>query len=117
MDVSSWKHWDGGLADAEGSVSDLGATGVVIDRSRRRSPFEVTEYEEGQVHAFSTKLPGGALVVRRSIIGTGPTCFRHEVRFIGIGGLLFSQLLGRGFRRALPPTMKAVAQQAEGASS
>ena len=56
----------------------------------------------------------GALIVRRPIVGEAPVRFEHEVRFAGIGGLVLAQLLGPGFRRALPPTMEAVARRAQG---
>lgn len=114
MNVGAWQSWDMGLAAAEGSVARLGATGVVIDKSGRRSPFEVIEYDHGQAYAFSTRLPGGTLVLRRSIVGSHPTRFVHHVRFTGIGGCVLSRFLGPGFRRDLPPTMAALARRAEG---
>lgn len=116
MDVDAWKDWDLGLADAEGSVSEPGASGVVIGADGRRSPFTVIEHDEGRSYAFSTALPNGALVVRRSIVGTDPTVIRHDVLFEGEGGVAMSSTLGPIFRAALPPTVEAVADRAEGSS-
>jgi len=112
-DVAAWKDWDQGLADAEGSVSALGAEGVVIGADGTRSPFRVTEYEEGRAYAFTTALPNGSLIVRRSIIGTDPTVIRHDVVFEGEGGIAMSGTLGPIFRKVLPPTVEAVADRAE----
>lgn len=116
MDVGAWKDWDLGLADAEGSVSGLDAKGVVISEDGRRSPFTVIDYDDGRSYAFSTALPNGALVVRRSIVGTDPTVIRHDVLFEGEGGVAMSPTLGPIFRAALPPTVEAVADRAEGSS-
>lgn len=112
-DVENWGSWDTGLDNAEGAVDRLGAEGTIIDLSGRRSPFTVTEYHEGVSYAFSTKLPGGALVVRRVIEAENPTRFTHFVSFEGFGGALLSFVLGPQFRRALPTTMQLLCARAE----
>lgn len=112
-DVENWGSWDTGLGGAKGAVDRLGAQGTIIDASGRRSPFTVTEYNEGVSYAFQTKLPGGALVVRRAIEAENPTRFSHYVSFEGVGGVLLSFILGPQFRRALPVTMQLVSARAE----
>lgn len=112
-DVENWGSWDTGLDRAEGAVDRLGAQGTIIDASGRRSPFTVTEYNEGVSYAFSTNLPGGALVVRRVIEAENPTRFSHYISFEGLGGALLSCVLGPRFRRALPQTMQLLCARAE----
>lgn len=112
-DVGNWGLWDTGLKGAEGAVDRLGAQGTIIDASGRRSPFTVVEYSKGVSYAFRTKLPGGALVVRRVIEAENPTRFSHYVSFEGVGGALMSFVLGPKFRRALPVTMQLLTARAE----
>lgn len=112
-DVENWGSWDTGLDEAEGAVDRLGAQGTITDLSGRRSPFIVTEYNEGVSYAFSTKLPGGALVVQRVIEAENPTRFSHIVSFEGLGGALLSFVLGPKFRRALPTTMQLICARIE----
>ncbi|WP_156254870.1 SRPBCC family protein [Sandarakinorhabdus oryzae] len=114
LDVARWGEWDLGLASAtlDGPMA-VGACGTIIDRAGRRSPFTVTVLEPGRCHEFSTRLPLGALVVRRTILQAQPCRFRHDVRFTGIGGRLLAPILGRDFRAKLPPTMAALAALAE----
>lgn len=112
-DVDNWGSWDTELVGAEGAVDRLGAQGTIIGASGRRSPFTVTEFNEGVSYAFRTKLPGGALVVRRVIETENPTRFSHYVSFEGVGGTLLSFVLGPQFRRALPATMQLLSARAE----
>lgn len=109
MDVGRWGDWDQGLQSAElhGAMA-AGATGVIVDSQGRRSRFAITELVPGQLYEFATRLPLGALVVRRSFVQRDPCRFRHDVRFTGAGGWALSGILGPDFRARLPPTMAAL---------
>ena len=115
-DVSTWKAWDKGLKDAElAEPMRLGATGKIIPLSGYPTSFEVTEFNPGRSYAFVTDLPMAKLTVRRTIIGTSPTRFRHDVSFSGPMAETFAKRFGPGFRKALPPTMREIGALAESA--
>ena len=113
-DVSTWKSWDQGLADAElDGPMGLGATGRIIPHAGPSSRFEVTAFEDGQSYTFETQLPLARLVVTRSFISREPVVFRHDVAFEGLLGGFWAAQFGPEFRRALPPTLDALADMAE----
>lgn len=117
MDVAGWKNWDLGLEDARSGPLGLHVEGTVVPRSGPEAKFVVTEFDETKhTYAFQNNLPGGRLTVRRTVVSTSPTVIEHEVEFSGLTGWLFAQLLGGGFRQALPPTMHKLAAIAEGTS-
>jgi Polyketide cyclase / dehydrase and lipid transport len=112
MDVATWGDWDLGLKSASATEPlALGSTGQLIPKSGPRTTFTVVEFAPGKAYAFSTKMPGGELVVRRILTTSTHTDveFRHEVRFDGPMAWLWSALYGKKFRRALPPTMRGLA--------
>lgn len=117
MDVPGWKAWDEGLKDARlaepGAPMKLGTRGTVTPKSGPDSAFAVTAFEEGARYAFETRLPLATLTVERSITSRAPTEFRHDVSFSGPLAFLWSRLFGPGFRRALPPTLRAIGRIAE----
>lgn len=113
-DVSTWKTWDRELKDAElAGPMRLGSSGTIISLSGSSAAFEVTEFDPGSSYTFVTNLPLAKLTIRRSIVGTAPTRFRHEVSFSGAAAAMFAMALGPGFRAALPPTMREIAALAE----
>jgi hypothetical protein len=110
MDVPGWKNWDKGLKDANVSAPlALGVRGQIIPLSGPAANFHVSAYEEGISYAFATALPLARLIVRRTIVGTNPTRFTHEVSFEGLLAGFWAGRFGPGFRQALPPTMAALA--------
>lgn len=113
-DVSTWKTWDKGLKDAElNQPMRHGSKGKIIPLAGPPASFTVTQFDPNTSYTFVTDLPRAKLTVRRTIIGTLPTRFRHEVSFSGAMAAAFAQQLGPGFRKALPPTMREVAAIAE----
>jgi Polyketide cyclase / dehydrase and lipid transport len=113
-DVSTWKTWDKGLKDAElAAPMRLGSKGKIIPLSGPSTSFKVTEFNSGQSYTFVTNLPMAKLTVRRTIVGTSPTRFRHDVSFSGLMAGTFAKRFGPGFRKALPPTMREIAMLAE----
>jgi hypothetical protein len=113
MDVTTWKNWDKGLKDARAALPlRLGCKGVIVPQRGLDSTFEVTEFEVGRYYTFCTDLFGAKLHVRRSIVSQSPTVFRHQVWFSGTLAALWASLLGHGFRRAIPITMKTLAHVA-----
>lgn len=117
IDVENWKDWDLGLKDARSAPLAFGIEGIVVPRSGPESRFKVTEFDETTyTYAFQSNMPGGKLTVRRTVVSVSPTVIEHEVNFSGFSGWLFGQILGRGFKKALPPTMHKLADIAEGKS-
>ena len=113
-DVSTWKIWDKGLKDAElGEPMRRGSKGKIIPLSGPSASFTVTEFDPKISYAFVTDLPLAKLTVRRTIVGTSPTRFRHDVAFSGALAGTFAKRFGPGFRAALPPTMREIAALAE----
>lgn len=117
-DVTTWKQWDKGLKDATADRPfALGVRGKITPLSGPSSSFEITEFESQRSYTFVTGLPLAKLTVRRVIIGTKPTRFRHEVSFSGALGGTWAKRFGPSFRAALPPTMRTLAKLAEGGES
>jgi Polyketide cyclase / dehydrase and lipid transport len=117
-DVSTWKTWDKGLKDAElGEPMRRGSKGKITPLSGPSASFTVTEFDPQTSYTFATNLPLAKLTVRRTIIGTSPTRFRHDVSFSGPMGGVFAKRFGPGFRKALPPTMREIAALAESGAS
>jgi hypothetical protein len=113
-DVSTWRRWDRGLKDAElGEPMRLGSKGKIIPTSGPSASFKVTEFDPQRSYTFVTNLPLAKLTVRRTIVATSPTRFRHDVSFSGALAGTFARRFGPEFRAALPPTMKAIATLAE----
>lgn len=116
VDPESWSRWDLGLRSAStlGATLSGNATGEIVSLSGKRAHFRVTEWAEGMAYAFETELPLARLNIRRSFEPGRATRFTHAVRFSGPFAGLWALVLGRGFRRALPPTMVRLAWLAEG---
>lgn len=119
-DVSSWPRWDDQVTSV--SLPDgfvVGAVGALVPVGGDPARFVVTVVEPGRRAVFATDLPGGQLVVDRSLVvvpeggDAGVTRFTHDVSFTGGSAWLFSRLLGGDYRRALPRVMAALAAEAE----
>lgn len=107
-------EWDRGLTSArlEGPFV-VGARGEIVDRSGRTSTFVVVEVEQGEHATYEVRLPAARLVLRRSLTGHRSRRLRHEVTFGGPLAPVWAVVLGRGFRRQLPPTLDALVTAAE----
>ncbi|GAB4417505.1 MAG: hypothetical protein OHK0039_27970 [Bacteroidia bacterium] len=114
-DVPNWKTWDSGLSDAKMQVPfGLGARGIIVSLEGRTSAFVVTDCDPGRSYTYQTRLPLGALYVRRSLeTAHSGTRFTHEVWFRGVSGPLFARLFGGVFRTMLPKVMEQVRALAE----
>lgn len=112
---ATWAQWDKGLKSAsmEGEMT-LGSTGQIIPLSGPSSRFEVTAFDPRDSYAFVTPLPLARLTVTRSF-NADRTAFTHRVRFDGPMATAVAAMFGPGFRRALPPTMRALNALAEAA--
>jgi uncharacterized protein YndB with AHSA1/START domain len=114
---ASWGDWDRGLTSSslDGPFGP-GARGRLVDTSGRTSRFVVEEVETGRHVRVRVRLPAASLVLDRSVLtssGGDETLVRHDVRFEGPLGPVFAVLLGRRFRRLLPPTLEALVQAAQ----
>ena len=113
-DPESWACWDKGLARAEGTtITEAGDVGQIFPGNGRPANYVVSAYEPGQSYAFDTALPGATLRVTRRFTGSQPTRFAHEIEFNGFLGGLWARMLAPSFQKALPPTLDALARQAE----
>ncbi len=114
-DVAAWPSWDSPLAKAY--LIDkigLGAKGELTTKTGQSSTFTISEFEPHESYAFTTRLPGASLVVRRYFTSVGDELlFTHNVSFEGALAVVFAQLLGRGFMRDLPPAMENLRRTAE----
>ena len=111
-DVPHWKDWDSGLQDASlaGDFAQ-GAKGKIISLEGRSSKFKLVAVEQGKSYTMKTKLPLGALYVKRSMETTGTTTrFTHEVWFKGLTAGLFARAFGADFRAMLPGVVRNVDQ-------
>ncbi len=114
-DVPNWNTWDTGLKDAsiQGDFK-RNAKGIIISLENRTSRFKVVHFEKGKTYTFKTRLPFGALYVKRYLdVKEGVTHFTHEVRFTGLTAGIFAKQFGPEFRRLLPEVMENVRQLAE----
>ncbi|GAB2574890.1 SRPBCC family protein [Spirosoma areae] len=114
-DVPAWKDWDEGLKTAElnGSFTAL-TTGTLIPDRGPKSKFVLVEVIPNQTYTFKTKLPLGALYVKRYLTTqSGETTFTHEVWFAGVTKGIFGRALGRNYRKILPGVMEKIKAIAE----
>lgn len=115
-DVPQWYLWDTGLkqADMDGPFV-LGARGVISSLEGRKSRFKVVQLEPGQSYTFKTRLPLGALYIKRYLTQeNGHTQFTHEVWFSGLTGGIFARQFGPGFMAMLPEVMSKLETLARG---
>lgn len=115
IDVPNWKDWDTGLKDAsmDGAFA-LESQGVITSLEDRKSKFEVVEFAEGEFYTYKTKLPLGALYVKRYLTEVnGQTVFTHEVWFQGLTGGIFAKAFGEKFRNMLPDVLGKIKEIAE----
>ena len=114
-DVSRWKDWDTGLKDAFiKEPFELHAKGVIISLEERSSKFKVVQLEKGISYTIKTRLPLGALYVKRYMVTQeGITHFTHEVWFTGITKGIFGKSLGKKFRAMLPVVLGNIKEIAE----
>jgi hypothetical protein len=114
-DVPNWKTWDDGLKTAELDGPFIANTkGALIPDKGPQSRFVLTEVVPGQTYTFRTKLPLGALYVKRLLsMQNGKTAFTHEVWFTGLTKGIFGRALGRNYRQILPGVMEKIRVLAE----
>ena len=114
-DVRGWSRWDTGLRSARVRAPlSLGTRGRLIPKRGVPSRFEITAWVPEERYAFTTSLPGAALVVERSFVDDDDaTAFKHEVHFVGPRAQRWSERLGPQFRVDLPEAMRRVAALAE----
>jgi hypothetical protein len=114
-DVPNWKAWDDGLKTAElNGPFAPGTKGTLIPDKGPKSRFVLTEVMPGQSYTFRTKLPLGALYVKRMLrTQNGKTAFTHEVWFTGLTKGIFGRALGRNYRQILPGVMEKIRVLAE----
>lgn len=114
---ATWGDWDRGLASArlDGPFRE-GARGKIVDRAGRTSTFVVGEVEPGHRYGYHVALPGARLVLERTLHRDRPGQVRHDVAFRGPLALVWAVILGRGFRRQLPPTIAALLAAADPAA-
>ncbi|MBO0934466.1 SRPBCC family protein [Fibrella aquatilis] len=114
-DVPNWKLWDDGLKSAvlNGPFA-IGSTGILLPDKGPKAHFKLTEVVPGVSYTFRTKLPLGALFVKRYLTSqSGRTTFTHEVWFTGLTKGLFGRALGRRYRAILPTAMTKIKTLAE----
>lgn len=114
-DVPNWKAWDDGLKAAELNGPFASDTkGVLIPVKGPKSTFVLMEVISGQSYILRTKLPLGALYVKRVLTNqNGKTAFTHEVWFTGLTKRIFGRALGRNYREILPGVMEKIRLIAE----
>ena len=114
-DVANWPRWDSALQSAAlAGPFAVGSHGRVVPFRGVTAEFVLTALDPGRSYAFRTRLPLGALHVRRSLRQDGGhTQFTHEVWFTGLSKGLFGWLLGRKYRVLLPQVMAVIKAQAE----
>lgn len=114
-DVPNWKAWDDGLKDAQlNGPFAAGAKGALIPDRGPKSTFRLTEVIPNQSYTFRTKLPLGALNVKRFLTTqNGKTAFTHEVWLTGVSKGIFGRALGRNYRKMLPDVMSKINRIAE----
>lgn len=115
-DVKNWPAWDTPLREASLEATfQQGSKGNLVTVQGQRSSFTVTEFKPKKSYAFTTRLPGAKLVVRRYISNETASSFQftHHVSFEGPLAFLFAGLLGKGFMKMLPPVMENLKRIAE----
>lgn len=119
MDVEQWPTWDTELRSSR--LKDpmaQGARGRLVPKKGVPSNFVISEFVPLESYAFTTKLPGASLTVRRTLAATaeGGTSFTHEVSFEGPKAERWARRLSPSFRAALPGVMDTLADVAEAGS-
>ena len=113
--VPAWPSWDSPVRQATlNGPFAVGTRGRLVPRKGPEATFKIVAVEPGQSYTLRTKLPLGALFVKRTLHQQdGQTAFTHEVWFSGFSKGLFGRVLGQDFRAVLPEVMAAIKQQAE----
>ena len=117
-DVAGWPAWDVELDSAalRGAFVD-GATGRLVPKRGPAARFVLEDVEPGRAYTLVTRLPMGALRVRRTWDDLeDDIAVTHAVTFEGVGGRLLAGRLGPGFRRALPVALRRLCEIAEARS-
>lgn len=114
-DVGQWPTWDIALKQATlAGPFAVGTRGTVVPDKGLKATFELVAVEPGRSYTLRTKLPLGALYVKRTLgQAEGQTQFTHEVWFSGFSKGLFGWALGREYRMLLPKVLEAIKAQAE----
>ena len=114
-DVANWNKWDDGLKTASlTGPFQAGAKGRLIPDKGPASRFRITDLIPQTSYTFKTKLPLGALYVKRTLSPEGNgTRFTHEIWFTGLSKGIFGKVLGKKYRRILPSVMEKIRELAE----
>jgi hypothetical protein len=114
-DVPNWHTWDTGLKSA--SLKDEfeeGVKGKLIPDEGPKSSFKISELEEGRSYTLKTRIPFGALIVRRFMeVKDDQTIFTHEVEFTGWLKKAFAKRFGKRYKAMLPEVMENIKRMAE----
>lgn len=110
-EVAGWPRWDTELEWARLDTPFVpGGGGMLKPRGGPAARFTLTVVQARQAYTMRTPLPGGALIIERFQMRGA---FTHRVRFEGVLGGVFAEMMGPGFRRALPQAMQRLSALAE----
>jgi ligand-binding SRPBCC domain-containing protein len=114
MDVDNWSTWDPLIKESSSTEPlKLGVEGEVIPVKGLPSKFKIVSFEPCVKWALEASLIAAKLKITRSLVAQGGlTTFTHEVEFTGFASSIFANLLGPGFRAALPGVMCKLAAHA-----
>lgn len=115
IDVDKWKDWDTELEKSTLSEKfSLGAKGVLTPKKGPKLNFHISELTPEKSYTFITKMPIGALEIKRTIESRNEqTEFTDDIKFTGFLKKFFGLLLGRGFKSVLPKVMQNFKELAE----
>lgn len=116
-DVEHWPAWDTELESAglQGTFHN-GSRGFLRSSAGAEAEFVISDCIDMQQYTFSTNLPLGSLLIKRTLTSennTGKTRFTHHVQFVGASGWLFGLLLGPRYKAVLPSVMERIRSIAE----
>jgi hypothetical protein len=112
-DAERWGEWDGGLRSARlNGPFTTGTTGSLQPRTGPPSQFVIVDVR-ADGYTFETKLPLAVLRVVRQFEVGDPVRFTHTVSFHGPLRHLWAAILGSGFQKELPHTLRRLAALAE----
>ena len=115
-DVSRWRDWDAGLADAtlDGPFA-VGSAGVLTVEGQPPLPFRLTVVEESRSFSDVTEIPGVAVLEFHHRIepGSAGSIITHEVVITGPAAMQ----MGPVVTSDTPEAMEALARLAENRSS
>ncbi len=120
VNVEQWHRWDTELKSAALSGPFAVATkGTMLPQAGPKLQFLISEVKSHESYTIDTKLPVGALIMKRTLrldSTSGFTEFHDDIKFTGMFKAPFGFFLGRKFRRVLPEVMSNFKQFAENGS-